>query len=168
VPQVKVVGVAPGIWTLVQYSVWNNNAPRINCPGDDYIHIAGPTAGLVSRRVVDISVENGFTCTLEICRNFQEAGTFGWGGVYPTDDPDVNPYEGVSIIGGDALVDPSVYDTAYGDGPDYTTAAGETPGSSVLVFSPSTGEMLYVSQMERRITYTPGNGWYAPTRREGY
>ena len=161
VPQVKVVGVAPGIWTLVQYSPWNDRPPRINCPGDDYIHISGPTTGLISRRVVDISVENGFTCQLEICRNFQEAGTFGWGGVYPADDPGVNPYPGVTIIGDTALLDPSIYDGAL-------QGAGDGAEGDVLVFDPATGEMRYVSPMDRRTNYNPGNGWYIPIRRGGY
>lgn len=170
VPQVKVVGEAPGIWTLVQYSAWNQKPPRIYCPdttrphnktGSDYLSVIGPTTGLISRRIVDISVENGFTCTLEICRHFQEAGTWGKGGVWPSSDSAIIPYPGVTMLAdGAVLLEEGLYNVVAEGGIESTAAAEEMPDAAMLVYNPDERKLMKVSLMERETDYRPDDGWY--------
>lgn len=69
VPSVKVVGKAPGLLAKVAYRPFNGTPPPIACDGEEEAEM-GPVMGLVTRRVVDISAENGFTATLDVTTNF--------------------------------------------------------------------------------------------------
>ncbi|MFA7220817.1 MAG: hypothetical protein WC119_10015 [Synergistaceae bacterium] len=44
--------------------------PPVSCNGEEEI-VMGNIEGLVTRRVVDISAENGFTCQLDVTTNLQ-------------------------------------------------------------------------------------------------
>jgi len=70
VPTVKVSGVAPGLLSKVRYQPWNGSMPPVSCNGEEEI-VMGNIEGLVTRRVVDISAENGFTCQLDVTTNLQ-------------------------------------------------------------------------------------------------
>lgn len=69
VPSVKVVGKAPGLLAKVAYRPWNGSPPPIVCDGEEEAEM-GPVLGLVTRRIVDISAEGGFTATLDVTTNF--------------------------------------------------------------------------------------------------
>lgn len=69
VPTVKVSGVAPGLLAKVAYRPWNGAMPPVRCDGVEEAEM-GPIMGLVTRRVCDISAENGFTCLLDVSTNF--------------------------------------------------------------------------------------------------
>jgi hypothetical protein len=69
VPSIKVVNKAPGLMSKVAYSPWNGSMPPVSCIWDKQAGL-GNVYGIVTRRVVDISAENGFTCTLDVTTNF--------------------------------------------------------------------------------------------------
>jgi hypothetical protein len=54
----------------VAYAPWNGSMPPTSCKGDKQAAL-GNVYGIVTRRVVDISAETGFTCTLDVTTNFQ-------------------------------------------------------------------------------------------------
>lgn len=68
-PTIKVVGKAPGLLSKVAYRPWNGSIPPVKCDGVEEAEMA-PIMGLVTRRVVDISAEAGFVCSLDVTTNF--------------------------------------------------------------------------------------------------
>jgi hypothetical protein len=70
VPTIKVVNKAPGLMSKVAYAPWNGSMPRVSCIGDKQAGL-GNVYGIVTRRVVDLSAESGFVCSLEVTTNFQ-------------------------------------------------------------------------------------------------
>lgn len=152
VPTVKAVGVAPGVMSLVSYSAWNNNPPPTNCPKIPRIHIEGPTTGIVTRRVIDISVENGYTCTLEVTRNYNMAGT--WGGA-----------QGVMPLGtyddGTVLLTPTDYDH-LADEATWTANAAADPDNAVPMYNGQ--HMMFVTPQEAADPTFTRTGW-SPVQR---
>lgn len=71
VPQVKVEGVAPGVFTRVGYQPFNANPPPISCSSGARAATVGMITGTVTKRVVDISPEEGLVCTLDVATNFK-------------------------------------------------------------------------------------------------
>jgi len=70
VPTIKIVNKAPGLMSKVAYAPWNGSMPPTSCKGDKQAAL-GNVYGIVTRRVVDISAEAGFTCTLDVTTNFK-------------------------------------------------------------------------------------------------
>lgn len=73
VPSVKVVGKAPGLLSKVAYKPWNGAIPPVMCDGSEEAEMS-EVLGLVTRRIVDISSEGGFVCTLDVATSFLAAG----------------------------------------------------------------------------------------------
>lgn len=70
VPSIRIINKAPGLRSKVAYKPWNGNIPPVSCLGGDeaetdYVY------GIVTRRIVDLSAESGFVCTLDITTNFE-------------------------------------------------------------------------------------------------
>lgn len=73
VTTVKLSGIAPGLLSEVAYQAWNGNMPPTTCDTDGGIEV-GPVVGLVTKRVVDISAEAGFVCTLDVATSAMNSG----------------------------------------------------------------------------------------------
>lgn len=74
VPTVKISGMAPGLLAEVQYIPWNANMPPVKCDDDATVMELGPVQGIVTRRVVDFSADNGFTCSLDVATSHMNSG----------------------------------------------------------------------------------------------
>lgn len=73
VTTVKLTGIAPGLLSEVAYQAWNGNMPPTSCANDEGNEI-GPVSGLVVRRVIDISAEGGFVCSLDVATSPMNSG----------------------------------------------------------------------------------------------
>jgi hypothetical protein len=67
------VGKAPGLLSKVAYKPWNGAIPPVMCDGPEEAEMS-EVLGLVTRRIVDISSEGGFVCTLDVATSFLAAG----------------------------------------------------------------------------------------------
>jgi hypothetical protein len=73
VTTVKVTGVAPGLLSEVAFQAYNGTMPFGSCdPGEP--NSVGPVKGLVTKRIVDISAEGGFVCTLDVATSHMNSG----------------------------------------------------------------------------------------------
>lgn len=160
VPSVKIVGEAPSIMSKVEYHPWNQSPTETNCdPGEDNVLITGKVKGVVTRRIVDISADGGFVCTIEVTQNLQDAGAIKGRGGFPQDDPKINPYPGVTFVADDTV---EIRELMYQDALANATESDEyaaNPAAGQFVYNPSTEESAMVSPMEARLDYI-GNGWY--------
>lgn len=70
VPQVKVEGIAPFVFTRVAYQPFNGQSPPISCDAGQDALAAATIMGTVTKRVVDISPDVGLECTLDVSTNY--------------------------------------------------------------------------------------------------
>jgi hypothetical protein len=82
VTTVKLTGIAPGLLSEVTYHAWNGKMPPTSCDTGEGAEF-GAVVGLVTKRVVDISAEAGFVCTLEVATSAMNSGV-----PIPSDDYD--------------------------------------------------------------------------------
>jgi len=73
IPTIRVVGKAPGLLSKVVYQPWNGSIPPVQCDGAEEASM-DDVMGIVTKRVVDISADGGFVCTLDVATNFRDAG----------------------------------------------------------------------------------------------
>lgn len=98
VPEVKVTGIAPVVFSRVSYSPFNGNPIKLSCNAAAItpISMGGSVVGLVTKRIVDISPDVGLECALSVSTNMLGNLKSSYT-LY--EDPDiVNPYEGVYAI----------------------------------------------------------------------
>jgi hypothetical protein len=79
VPSIKVVGEAPGLLSKVSSLPWNGNPPPVNCGGLTGATMA-PIKRRVTRRVIGLLADGGFTCQLDNATSFMAAGVYIPGG----------------------------------------------------------------------------------------